>query len=134
MEHSTPSPAPTINKRKKTIIILVIIAGIALVGFFGFRTFRSIMRLRQMERMPLSTDVELIRGWMTLPYISDAYRVPPKVLIEACKLPPPVKDHESLSQINRTIAPNDPGSTVECIKKAVSAFQKSHPTPPAKPQ
>lgn len=118
------------TSKKRAIVVILIIAGIVLVGLFGFRTFRSILRIRHLGMRPLSTDVELIRGWMTIPYISDTYRVPVKVLVEACDLPPAPKKHENLSQINRSIAPDKPGYLVECIKDAVSSFQESHPTPP----
>jgi hypothetical protein len=124
---------PNQTSKKRTIVIILIIAGIVLVGLFGFRTFRSIMRIRQSGMRPLSTDVELIRGWMTIPYISDTYRIPVKVLVEKCSLPPSPTKHDNLSQINRNIAPDKPGQVVQCIKDAVGSFQESHPTPPAGP-
>ncbi|MHC1781493.1 MAG: hypothetical protein AB9891_01805 [Anaerolineaceae bacterium] len=132
MNKPNPASAPAQNTQKRTIVILIILAGVILVVFFGLRTFRTIMRIRHMEMRPLSTDVELIRGWMTIPYISENYRVPPEMLVEACDLPPAPKKHENLDQINRKIAPGEPGTLVECIKGAVSNFQQSHPTLPAK--
>jgi hypothetical protein len=124
--------APAQNTQKRTIAILIILAGIILVVFFGLRTFRTIMRIRLMEMRPLSTDVESIRGWMTIPFISDNYRVPVEELVKACDLPAAPKKHENLNQINRKIAPGETGVLLECIKDAVREFQLSHPTPPAR--
>jgi hypothetical protein len=132
MDRQDSESAPTQKSQKRSLVVLIILAGVILVVFFGLRTFRTIMRIRHMEMRPLSTDVELIRGWMTIPFISDNYRVPVEVLVQACDLPPAPKKHENLDQINRKIAPDKPGALVECIKDAVGSFQQLHPTPPAR--
>lgn len=133
MENSSDKKSSNQSNRKRLVVVILIAAGLLLVIFFGMRTIRGFARLRQMDRRPLSTDVELIRGWMTVPYVSNNYRVPVEYLAKTCNLPPPEK-HENLADINKKIAPDKKGLVVDCIKDAITTFQKTHPTPPAGPQ
>jgi hypothetical protein len=75
MSQSTPSSlAP--SGRERILIIGLIVLGLILIGFFGFRAVRSFLRIQLTGLEPGVTDVELIRGWMTIPYIATAYGVP----------------------------------------------------------
>jgi hypothetical protein len=66
MSQSTQSsPAP--SRRERILTISLIVLGLILIGFFGFRGVRSFLRIQLTSLEPSVTDVELIRGWMTVP-------------------------------------------------------------------
>jgi len=69
-----------LSRKEKIFITLLIVAGIALIGFFGMRAMRTYMRIHQSGLSHNATNVEDIRGWMTLPYIAHAYNVPEDAL------------------------------------------------------
>ena len=61
-------------------------------GLFAVRTFRRAIYWR------MHRD-EVIRPWMTLPYVAHSYRVPPEVLYEALKIEHPPHDRRPIKQI-----------------------------------
>jgi hypothetical protein len=88
----------------------------------------------------METDVELIRDWMTVPYIAMTYHVHPKVLFDALEINPRDNDEKSLAQLNGELFPDKPGFVIEMIKAAVQANQPpptaivpDAPTPPSAP-
>src|SRR5437773_11020490 len=44
---------------------------------------------------------EVIRPWMSIPYVAHSYRVPPHVLYQALGIPPQPHDRRPLKQIAR---------------------------------
>ena len=83
---------------------------------------------------PVSTDVEEIHDWMTIPYISKVYRVPEPYLYEQIVIKPGAHRKESLAELNDIYFPDQPGLVLERIKIAVLNFQHDHPTPEKPPQ
>ena len=81
----------TVSTRKRSylpiLVIILVVIGLALVGFFGWRAFRDYRRLQERGLAPGVADVEAIRGWMTLPYIAQAYGVPPQALFDGLGIP-----------------------------------------------
>lgn len=74
-------------KAQRALIPGFIIIGILIVGFFGLRALFALREFRRHGRPPShlaesfarqETDVELIRDWMTVPYISRTYQVNPR--------------------------------------------------------
>jgi len=122
--------------RQRALITSLIIIGMVVVGFFGLRTFHAFREFREHRPPPpsapdagqIETDVELIRDWMTIPYISRTYRVPAKKLYEALEIPRKGNDEKSLAQLNEQYFPQAPGIVMEMIKAAVQA--KPPVTPP----
>lgn len=112
--------------------------GILFAGFFGMRSLRAFREFRKHSPPPLpaaesrqiETDVDLIRGWMTIPYISVAYNVPPNVLYKALDLPPRGNEEKSLDELNEEYYPEAPGIVLELVKAAVRSNQ---PVPEAIP-
>ena len=98
-----------------------------IVGFFGWRTLHAFREFRGHRPPPPSapdaaqveTDEELIRDWMTIPYISRTYRVPAKKLYEALEISRKGNDEKSLAQLNEQYFPQAPGIVMEMIKAAV---------------
>jgi hypothetical protein len=75
------------------------------------------------------TDVELIRDWMTIPFIARMYRVPPPILFEALKIPKNRSNEEkSLRQLNEEYFPKLPNHVITLVKATVQA---SLPVPTA---
>ena len=72
------------------------IAALAVVllvtGLFAVRTFRRAIYWR------VHHD-EVIRPWMSLPYVAHSYRVPPRVLYEALNVEHPPHDRRPIKKI-----------------------------------
>ena len=119
--------------RQRAITIGLIIAGILIVGFFGLRTFHAFREFRGHRPPPLGeveTDVELIRDWMTIPFISKMYHVPPPELFRALDIPPNGNQEKSLNDLNREYYPKENGIVLEKVKAAVLANQPPLPPKP----
>ena len=94
-----------------------------------------------MEAAPAAeTDVELIRDWMTIPYIAMTYQVHPKVIFDALDVPPRGNDEKSLAQLNEEFFPQSPGLAIELVKAVILANQPAPtaipadtPAPPVSP-
>lgn len=109
------------------------IAALALVvlftGLFAVRTFRRAIYWR------MHRD-EVIRPWMSLPYVAHSYRVPPHVLYDALKLEHPPHDRRPIRQIakeqNRSV--NDVIKTLsDAIGRARQPGPASGPPPGRSP-
>ena len=125
-------------KLQRSLILGTISLGILIVGFFGWRALFALREFRKHRPSPqfeavftetvMETDIELIRDWMTVPYISRTYHVHPKILFDALGISPRGNEEKSLAQLNEEFLPGQPGIAVELIKAAVQASQ-----PPPKP-
>ena len=124
MNNSTKS-----NQRK--IVIGLIVTGSIIVGFFGFRTLHAFREFRghrpppfapELDSAPAETDVELIRDWMTVPFIARMYHVPPPVIFDALEIP---KNHtneeKSLKQLNDEFFSDQPDHVITVVKAAIQA-------------
>jgi hypothetical protein len=105
-------------------------AGLLLVLFFGWRAARSSLRLWRGGLPPEATDVEAIRGWMTIPYIAKAYHVPEPYLFERLGLPPEENRDKSLAELNQLYRPNEPRIVILEVQEAIQQFQAGRPPPP----
>jgi hypothetical protein len=131
-----------ITSRQRTLITILIVIGGVIVGFFGLRAFRALNQVREHrppppfapEAAPVETDVELIRDWMTISYISRIYDVPSKILFNALGIPSRGNEEKSLAQLNERYSPEIPGIVVEVVKATIlirqpTLFPESHKTP-----
>ena len=139
----------SVNPRQRNFVVGLIIIGLMIVGFFGLRTVRAFRQFHGHRPPPpfatehVETDVSLIRDWMTIPFISRLYHVPPSVLFEALKIPEQKNKEKSLKQLNEEYFPQEEGTVLEKIKATVLAnepqqIQSSQgtliaPTAPAPP-
>lgn len=117
------------SRKWQIVIIGLIVLGLLLVGFFGLRAARSYIRLQQSGLQPGVTDVEAIRGWMTIPYIGTAYGVPADYIFTAINIPAEDNQAKSISTLNRTYAPGQPGVVLNAVKAAVKQYQADPPEP-----
>jgi len=124
--------------RQRTLVLGLILLGVVFVGFFGLRFFRAFREFRghrpppfpPADAQPAETDVELIRDWMTIGFVSHTYRTPPNLLYKALDIPPRGNEDKSLQQLNDEFFPNQPGYVLETVKAAILANQ---PIPTAQP-
>jgi hypothetical protein len=76
----------------------MVMAALALVvlatGIFAVRTVRRAVYWR-------AHHDEVIRPWMSIPYVAHSYRVPPHVLYQALGISPQPHDQRPLKQIAR---------------------------------
>jgi hypothetical protein len=128
--------------QQRTLILGLVAAGAIIVGLFGLRTLRALREFREHRPPPVmsedsgqpETDVEMIRDWMTIPFIADMYHVPPPVLYEALNISPRGNQDKSLKQLNEQYFPGTPGSVKTRIKAAVlENLPPTMPTPPSQP-
>ena len=128
MNSSNKQPL-TFSRNERRIFIILIILGLFLIMFFGLRTVRSYIRLQRMGLKPGVTDVEAIRGWMTVPYIATAYGVPEEYIFEQTGIPAEKNRKKSLSQLNRKYASGKKGVIVKAVKSAIRKYQEEQPSP-----
>jgi hypothetical protein len=126
----TQQPSPPNSRKWQILIIGLIVLGLLLIGFFGLRAIRSYIRIQQTGLEQGVTDVELIRGWMTIPYIARAYHIPEDYLFEQLNLPAEGNRRKSIGDLNRTYARGQPGVILEAVKAAIRRYQVEHPQPP----
>lgn len=120
--------------RQRALIAVLILLGILMAGFFGLRAFHAFREFRRhgpppplravFTEQPMETDVELIRDWMTIPYLAMTYHVHPKILFDALGINPRDNDEKSLAQLNNEFFPDKPGIVIEVVKAAILA---NHP-------
>src|SRR5688572_27080921 len=96
----------SMNTRQRNFVVGLIVIGLMIIGFFGLRTVRAFRQFHGHRPPPpftgekAETNVDLIRDWMTLPYISIAYQLPPDLLYETLKIPPKGNERKSLKELN----------------------------------
>lgn len=119
-------------KTKPTALVIgLTIFGCLLVLFFGMRTFRAFKKFNGPPQPPpfaeeLETNVELIEDWMTVPFISHTYGVPPETLMGALNIPMEGNHKKSLKELNEEYYPASAGFVLETVKATILA----HQTPP----
>lgn len=129
--------------KQRTLIIGLIVLGVLVVGFFGLRTLHAFRDFRGHRPPPpfapadnqaVETDVELIRDWMTIGFISHNYHTHPRMLYDALNIQPKGNEDKSLQQLNDEFYPDQPGYVLETVKSVIrSSLPPSTPSAPAAP-
>jgi hypothetical protein len=123
-----------IPKKQNALVIGLIVLGILFTAFFGTRAFHAYKKFNGHRPPPpgrpgkVETDVELIRGWMTVPFIAELYAVPEPALFDALKIPPQGNREKSLKDLNREYYPNEEGLVLDTVIATVTELQPP-PTP-----
>jgi len=110
------------------ILIVLVLLGLLVAAASAMRMFRR-------PRGPLpprQTDVSLIAGWMTVPYVSRTFGVPPDEIFRGIGIARDGNERKSLNEL-AAAAGRSPGELVAAVQAVVKAFQASHPAPPSKP-
>lgn len=119
------------NPKQKALVVALIVIGVLFTAFFGMRAARAFKKFdghRPPPRGEVQTDVELIREWMTISFISRTYQVPEKVIFEALDISPVANHEKSLEDINKDYFPDQDGYVLDLVKATVLAHQ-----PPPQP-
>ena len=89
--------ATGLNQRKrKWLAALALGAGVILIAFFGLRTWHQIDFAQRVQRGEVR--IETLKGWMTLHYIAQTYKVPEAELRSALGVPASGHEERSLRQ------------------------------------
>ncbi|HNB85048.1 MAG TPA: hypothetical protein PLE39_00740 [Anaerolineales bacterium] len=122
--------------KQRALTIGMIVLGVIVAVFFGMRAFRAFNRFNGHRPPPqgkVETDVELIRGWMTVPFISQMYRVPDRIIFEELNIPEKGNMEKSLKDLNQEYYPNEDGFVIEMVKQIVQANLPNEPHDPPEP-
>jgi len=106
---------------------ILIVVGIFLTIWFGMRSGVSAIRVWRTGLQPGVTDVEAIRGWMTIPYIGQAFGVPEEYLFESLGIPAEGNRRKSLGKLNREYAPGERRAILTRLKTAIRRYQTEQP-------
>jgi hypothetical protein len=121
------------NPKQRALVIGLIILGILFTIFFGMRVLHAFKKFDGHRPPPpgkVETDVELIRDWMTVSFISKMYRVPEKDIFDALGVSPLGSHDKSLKDLNRDYYPNKDGFVMDTVKATITAHLASHPPQP----
>jgi hypothetical protein len=124
--------------KQRLVIAGLIIAGMLIIAFFGVRAVYAFRHIRdggfgpgRPHLPPSETDVELIRDWMTIPYIADTYGVPDRMLFKELKISEEGNREKSLKELNDAYFPSQSSYVLAEIKKAITDHRP--PAPPTAP-
>jgi hypothetical protein len=123
------------TSKQRALVIGLIILGILFTIFFGMRAFHAFKKFeghRPPPRGKIETDVELVRDWMTISFISKMYRVPEKDIFDALKISPLGNHNKNLKNLNQKYYPNANGFVLTKIKETLLAHQ-TKPVPNSNP-
>jgi hypothetical protein len=115
------------NGSQKWIVLGALALVILVTGLFAVRTVRRAMYWRAHRE-------EVIRPWMTIPYVAHSYRVPPRVLYQALGIAPQPHDRRPLKQVareqNRSVE-----EVTSVLQDAITRERSNHPiaAPPPEP-
>ena len=126
--------------KQRALIIGLIALGVLIVAFFGVRAFHAFRHIRDggfgpghPPPAPSETDVELIRDWMTIPYIAKTYGVPDRMLFKELRIPDKDNFEKSLKDLNAEYFPDQADFVLETMKKAISDHRPPPPRPTPSP-
>ena len=112
---------------KRYLTTILIVVGLLLIIWFGFHSAVSVIRVWRTGLQPGATDVEAIRGWMTIPYIARAFGVPEKYLFEAAGIPAEGNQRKSLGRLNREYASGERGAMLKRVEAAIRRYETEQP-------
>ncbi len=118
-----------LRRPQNLLAVFLILAGIVMIIWFSLRAIRAFRHVRE---GPRETDVELIRDWMTVPYVSHLYRVPPDYIFEHLDIQGQENRDKSIAELNEAFAPTETDAILNQIKTIVLQFQAEYvpPEPP----
>jgi hypothetical protein len=122
----TEQPRHRLSRVGLALTVALIILGLGMVLFFGLRAHRDYRRLHERGLSPGVTDVEAIRGWMTLPYIAHAYGVPQARLFDELGLPQAGNERLSIRQLAEKYH-RDPAQVREEVQQAILDYRQASP-------
>ena len=120
---------PALVARRPWLIAAVSLGLIVAVLFGGRAAWRLGRRLAGPPPPPRQTDVTQIADWMSVPYVSRAYRVPEPELYRALGIEPEGRRTRPLREIARATG-RSTDEALATVRETVSAWQEAHPGRP----
>ncbi len=126
------------NSKLRNLFIALSVLGVILILFFGLRAFHAFKKFENHRPPPIAeellTDAEDIEDWMTVPFVSYNYGVPPDILFDELDIDPKKNFKKSLKQLNDEFYPDDDGYVLTTVKATILAHQpQTLPVPPDAP-
>lgn len=118
----------TLVRRRPWLIAAVSLALLVVLAFGGRAAWRLGHRLLGPPPPPRQTDVSQIAEWMSLPYVSRAYRVPEGELARALGVEPTGRRMRPLRDIAAETGRSS-DETVAIVRQTVTSWQANHPEP-----
>ena len=106
-------------------LIVLAVLGIALAGSFAYRLYQ---RRNRPPPPPRQTEISLIAGWMTVPYVARGFGVPPDEIFRALGIPPRGNERKSLNDLTAAYG-RAPSELVAAVQAVVRDWQALHPAP-----
>lgn len=125
--------------KQRILFIALSMLGALLILFFGLRAFHAFRKFDGHRPPPLTaaeleTNVEDIEDWMTIPFISHSYGVPPEILFDVLQVDPKENHKKNLKQLNDEFYPEQAGYVIATVKATILAHQPPPmPAPPDTP-
>lgn len=119
--------------QQRVLVVGLISLGILITAFFGMRALHAFRRFNGHRPPPpntVETDVELIRDWMTVPFVSRMYQISDEIIFESLEISPKNNRDKSLMEINQEYYPNSQGYVLDMVKTTILAHLPP-PTPAA---
>ena len=114
--------------RRPVLAGLLAVALVVTLLFGGRAAWRLGQRLLGPPPPPRETNVAAIEGWMSVGYITRAYRIPPPELLGALGVSPEGRRPSTLDDIARETGRSSE-EVVRIARETVRAWQESHPPP-----
>jgi hypothetical protein len=132
------------NSKQRIFFIALSILGVMLILFFGLRALRAFKKFDGHRPPPmaeeLQSDVNDIEDWMTIPFISHNYGMPPEILFDALSINGKENHKKSLKQLNDEFYSEQDGYVIETVRATILAHQPpltpilpDTPVPPQNP-
>lgn len=124
--------------KQRILFIALSVLGVMLILFFGLRALRAFKKFDGHRPPPmakeLQTDVNDIEDWMTVPFISHNYGVPPEVIFDTLSINGKENHKKSLKQLNDEYYSEQDGYVIEMVRATILAHQPPPtPVPPKNP-
>jgi NADH:ubiquinone oxidoreductase subunit B-like Fe-S oxidoreductase len=115
------------SKQPKIVYLLLIIGVISMIvaGVMGTRLFKKFGHLPPPS--PRQTNVSLIEGWMTIPYVSRTYHIPEPMLLEKLNIDPGTSRKKSLQDLAKMQGQSQT-AFLEKIRQIISDLQSQDPS------
>lgn len=117
--------------QQRALVIGIIIIGILFTVFFGMRAIHAFRKFNGHRPPPpgkVETDVELIRDWMTVPFVSRMYHVPDEIIFDALEISPKNNRDKNLKELNQEYYSTTNDYVLDMVKTTIMANQPP-PTP-----
>ncbi len=109
---------------KQWAALAALVFVILITGLFAMRTVRRAIYWR------MHRD-EVIRPWMSIPYVAHSYRVPPYILYDALSIPPQPHDRRPIREIARE--QNKPVDQIIALLQSAIAQERATRPPNGQP-